>query len=244
MIEIQNVSKKFGDTQILQDVSLSIPEGERMCIIGKSGVGKSVLTKMILGLLPLDSGDILIENRSILEFDKQDWQQLLNNFGVVFQGAALFDSLTVLENVGIRLFEAHQLSLKEIKDRVVEALEKVHLTSTILNQYPSELSGGMRKRVGISRAIIHQPKYLIFDEPTTGQDPVNSNAIDELIEELAKTEGRTSIIVTHDMHTVKKISTMVTMIHEQRLLFNGPTEAFLNSQKTEVKTFLSRSMQL
>lgn len=244
MIEIQNVSKKFGDTHILRDVSLVIPEGERLCIVGKSGAGKSVLTKLILGLLTLDTGDIFIENRSILDFDKKDWQEILTSFGVVFQGAALFDSLTVLENVGIRLFETHQISHQEIEERVIDALQKVHLSSSILNKYPSELSGGMRKRVGISRAIIHQPKYLIFDEPTTGLDPISAEAIDELIDELAQTHGRTSIIITHDMHTVKNIATMVTMIHNQRLLFSGSKLDFLNAQKNEIKTFLARSMQL
>jgi len=201
------------------------------------------LVKLILGLLPLDDGDIYVEGQSIRAFSKQDWQRLLKKFGVVFQGAALFDSLTILENVGIRLFEAHQLTRPRIQDLVVEALEKVHLSADILHKYPSELSGGMRKRVGISRAIIHEPQYLVFDEPTTGLDPINSGAIDELIDELAQKPERTSIIITHDMYTVGQIASQVAMIHEQRLLYDGSGADFLRSHKPEIQAFLARSLK-
>ncbi|RMG25867.1 MAG: ATP-binding cassette domain-containing protein, partial [Bacteroidetes bacterium] len=204
MIEIRQVSKSFGEQHILKQVSLDIAAGTRLCIVGKSGVGKSVLTKLVLGLLELDEGDIFIEGTSIRTFGKKEWQAVLKHFGVVFQGAALFDSLTVLENVGIRLFEEGQLSEDEIEGLVVQALARVHLPADILHKYPAELSGGMRKRVGISRAIIHEPRYLVYDEPTTGLDPVNSSAIDELMLELAERPGRTSIIITHDMFTVKQ----------------------------------------
>ena len=240
MIRIENVSKSFGEQEILRQISLEIPEDSHLCLIGGSGSGKSVLMKLILGLEKPDGGEIYIDGEAISGFTIKDWGKVLNRFGVVFQGAALFDSLTILENVGLKLFEEREGTAEEIGSRVISALESVNLTSEILNKYPSQLSGGMRKRVGISRAIIHNPAYLIYDEPTTGLDPISSGVIDELIGELAKTQGKTSIVITHDMATVRNIATQVAMIHQKEILFDGSPDEFLSSELGPIKAFLAR----
>jgi phospholipid/cholesterol/gamma-HCH transport system ATP-binding protein len=240
MIEVRNIYKSFGDHLVLNNISLKIPEGARTCIVGKSGSGKSVLTKCMLGLLPQDHGEVIIDGMSTAGYRQKDWAGLLSHFGVVFQGAALFDSLTVLENVGIALFENRKYSRDYIRKMVVNALARVDLKPGILEKYPNQLSGGMRKRVGISRAIIHNPKYLIWDEPSTGLDPVNSTMIDNLIRDLAEFEGRTSIIITHDMATVRNIATRVAMIQDTRLLFDGEVADFLASDHPDILAFLER----
>ena len=240
MIRIENVSKAFGNQSILEGISLEIPEDSHLCLVGGSGSGKSVLMKLILGLELPDFGEIIIDGQATSNFSRKDWRKTLNRFGVVFQGAALFDSLTILENVGIKLFENRDGSPEEIESRVISALEKVNLSSAILNKYPAQLSGGMRKRVGISRAIIHDPTYIIYDEPTTGLDPISSGVIDELIKDLASTSGKTSIVITHDMATVRTIATQVAMIHQRGLLFNGAPDEFLHSENEIIRAFLSR----
>ncbi|MEY3444493.1 MAG: hypothetical protein RLZZ519_2774, partial [Bacteroidota bacterium] len=180
--------------------------------------------------------------QNVTEFRPKDWTPILRDFGVVFQGAALFDSLNVLENVGIRMIEERSAKPAEIKERVAESLKQVGLEpNEVLTKYPSELSGGMQKRVGIARAIVNKPKYIFYDEPTTGLDPVNSGRIDELMNTLAQEKGRTSIIITHDMYTVKTIATQVAMIHDRRLHFHGTPKEFLDSQDSEIQRFLARA---
>lgn len=240
MIEIQNVSKQFGSQKVLHQLNFRIPSGARMCIVGKSGSGKSVLIKLILGLEEIDSGHILVDDQNVSDMNSRQLQSMLSRFGVVFQGAALFDSMSILENVGLQLFEEGKLSTDEIQTRVVNALKKVKLSSDILHKYPDQLSGGMRKRVGISRAIIVEPQYLIYDEPTTGLDPVSSDTIDSLILNLALDSARTSIIITHDMKTVKEIASHVVMLHETRIIFEGTRDEFLASSIPEVQEFLKR----
>lgn len=225
---------------MLEDVSLDIPTGSRFCLLGGSGSGKSVLIKLILGLTEIDQGEIYIEDQPISKLSREGWQATLSHFGVVFQGAALFDSLNVLKNVGIRLFEERKESPDQIKEKVIQALEAVNLSSDILIKYPEQLSGGMKKRVAIARAILHQPRYLVYDEPTTGLDPESASAIDELIENLAKAPERTSLIITHDMHTVKRVAREVALIHDRRISFYGSQEDFLKSNQEEVQAFLNR----
>lgn len=208
-----------------------------------SGSGKSVTMKLILGLETADKGEVWIDGQNVAMFREQEWQKVLSHFGVVFQGAALFSSLNIRENVGIRLYEEKKFSPKEIVDKVVIALEKVGLKSDILQSYPDALSGGMRKRVGIARAIIHEPRYLIYDEPTTGLDPISSDLIDELILELAQTQGRTSIIITHDFQTVRKTADMIAMLHQKRNYFSGESKAFFASNDPEIALFLHREKQ-
>ncbi|MEM7038971.1 MAG: ATP-binding cassette domain-containing protein [Bacteroidota bacterium] len=212
-------------------------------MIGKSGCGKSVTMKLITGILSPDKGQVLIDGEDVSGFRQRDWNRVLRQVGVVFQGAALFDSLSVLENVGIRLFEEKKLERAEIERMAAESLSQVGLNpSEVLRKFPSELSGGMQKRVGIARAIIHEPKYVFYDEPTTGLDPVNSSLIDELIDSLSKTSDRTSIVITHDMYTVKTIATKVAFLHNKRLHFFGTPAEMFDSDDVEIQKFLARSI--
>jgi phospholipid/cholesterol/gamma-HCH transport system ATP-binding protein len=240
VIKIQHISKAFGNQQILEGINLEIPDDAHLGLVGGSGSGKSVLMKLILGLEKPDQGEIYIDGEPTSQFSTKDWPRVLHRFGVVFQGAALFDSLTILENVGIKLIEDREGTPAEIEDRVVESLRKVNLGPEILHKYPAQLSGGMRKRVGISRAIIHDPTYMIYDEPTTGLDPVSADIIDELILNLTSVPGKTSIIITHDMNTVKRIATQVAMIHQKELLFNGSKDDFLKADHPSIQAFLAR----
>lgn len=240
MIQFEQVSKAFGSLSVLKEISLEIAPGSRFCLIGRSGSGKSVLIKLMLGLLAPDQGKIFIEGKHIAQFKPEDWNRVLEDFGVVYQGAALFDSLSIYENVGIKLIESRKDSIGHIQARVVDALEKVGLSAAILNKFPSELSGGMRKRVGIARAIIHRPKYLIYDEPGTGLDPISAGKIDDLIFELSETGDSTTLIVTHDMHSVKRLATEIAMIHDKQLYFKGKLSQFVNSELLEIQQFLAR----
>ncbi|MEL6591388.1 MAG: ATP-binding cassette domain-containing protein [Bacteroidota bacterium] len=243
MIEIHNLSKSFGGQNVLNQISLRIADGTRLCLIGGSGSGKSVLLRCVLGLEQIDAGSIQLDGQEMWQAGSKHGAQALDQFGVVFQRSALFDSLSVRENIGIKLFETRQLEESEIEARIVEALQKVQLSPDILTRFPAELSGGMQKRVAIARAIVDRPRFLVYDEPTTGLDPVNADRIDELILELALEEGRTSIIVTHDMDSLRKIASQVVMIHEKNIGFEGSPEAFWDSDRPEVNAFLRRTLE-
>lgn len=242
MIQLDGIWKGFQDQSILEDISFSIADSERLCIIGQSGIGKSVLLKLITGLLVPDRGAIWIDGADVTRFRPKDWNKLLLDFGVVFQNAALFDSLTVYENVGIRMIDERVLKPNEIADRVAASLQMVGLEPhEVMQKFPAALSGGMQKRVGIARAIVNRPKYIFYDEPTTGLDPVNSGRIDDLMQALAQEEGRTSIIITHDMYTVKTIATRVAFIHDRKLHFHGSPQELQNSADPEILKFLART---
>jgi phospholipid/cholesterol/gamma-HCH transport system ATP-binding protein len=242
MIELRNVSKSFGGQSILNGVSFKVEDGERVCIIGQSGCGKSVTMKLMTGLLLPDSGSILINGEDTSTFKAKDWARVLLDFGVVFQGAALFSSISVFENICIRLLEERLHSRKEIRELATEALISVGLDpATVMDKYPAELSGGMQKRVGVARAIVHKPKVIFYDEPTTGLDPVNSSRIDHLIESLSNEAGRTSVIITHDMYMVKSIATKVVFLHDQRVHFQGSPQEMAKNQDPEIRAFLSRT---
>ncbi len=241
MIQLKNVYKKWGDLSVLENISLDIVQGEIFCLVGMSGSGKSVTTKLILGLEEPDSGEIWIDGENIHYFSPKTWREVLRKFGVVFQNAALFSSLNIYENIGIRLLEEKKETPRKIKEKVEETLIKVGLSPDIMTKFPDELSGGMRKRVGIARAIIHKPRYLIYDEPTTGLDPINANLIDGLIQTLDREEKHTtSIVITHDFHTVEKLNGNVVMLHNHRIYFTGKTVAFLRSEDELIRNFLSR----
>lgn len=243
MIELRGVWKGFGSQQILEDISMKVDDGEKLCIIGQSGSGKSVTMKIMTGLLKADKGEVWINGENVTHFRPRDWNRVTPQFGVVFQGAALFDSLTVVENIGIRMIEERKVSQAKIRKMAGEALERVGLDPEVnLDKFPSELSGGMQKRVGIARAIVHQPKVVFYDEPTTGLDPVNSGRIDELMDTLSQEDGRTSIIITHDMFTVKTIATKVAFIHKRKMHFMGTPEEMFASDDLEIRKFLARSI--
>lgn len=241
MIEITELYKSFGDNNVLRGINLVINEGQTFAIIGRSGCGKSVLLKHIVGLLEPDSGTVKIEGQDISKLDENGLYKIRTKFGFLFQGAALFDSLNVEENISLSLVENdYGFSQKEIARKVEEKLELVGLPG-IQKLKPSELSGGMRKRVGLARALINDPKYILYDEPTTGLDPVMSDSIDELIKELAEKLNVTSIVVTHDMFSVKNVAHKIAMMHEGKIYFNGTPEEVLNSSDPVVKGFIQRT---
>ncbi|MEO1415117.1 MAG: ATP-binding cassette domain-containing protein [Bacteroidota bacterium] len=240
MITLSHIHRQFGNHVIYTDLSTAIEEGARVCIVGKSGVGKSLLMKIILGLEKLNGGQVTFGTYQ-WGADREDIpSELLSKCGVVFQGNALFDSLTIRENVGLKLDEAHQLPKEEIDQLVVTALDAVGLKRDIWDLLPSSLSGGMQKRVAIARAIIDRPPFLFYDEPTTGLDPVNAAVIDELMLSLALEQDRTSIVITHDVQTVAMFATQVIMLSEEGIIFDGAKEYFLSDPHPEIQQFLNR----
>ncbi len=242
MIKIVELKKSFEDKIVLRGVNLEIYDGEKLVVIGRSGCGKSVLLKHILNLMQPDDGYILIDDVPIKKISQKDLFFLRKQFGFLFQGAALFDSMTVEENVGLPLKEHTNLTEKQIRLKVAEKLEMVGLPGTE-KLYPSELSGGMKKRVGLARAIIMDPKYVLYDEPTTGLDPIMAANIDHLINELNKKLSVTSIIVTHDMQSVSRIADRVVMLHMGKIIFNGNLDELFNSDNPVVDQFVYAKME-
>ena len=241
MIEIKNLQKAFNDKPVLTGVDLVIPKGETIVIIGRSGCGKSVLLKHIVGLLTPDAGQIFVEGKLINELGTKDLYTIRRKFGFLFQGAALFDSMTVGENVSLPLVETDEIFQPEVvKEAVSEMLELVGLPG-IENLKPSELSGGMKKRVGLARALVSKPEYILYDEPTTGLDPIMSDSIDNLIKELSKKLTVTSVVVTHDMFSVKNVADKVAMMHEGKIYFVGKPDALLNSKDEIIYDFIKRT---
>src|SRR3989339_1036183 len=219
MIEIINLHKSFGSNHVLRGINLNIKEGESLAVIGRSGCGKSVLLKHIVGLLFPDEGFIKFEGQIVNELDRKELYEIRRRFGYLFQGGALFDSMSVEENVALALVENNfGYSKEKIQSIVAEKLELVGLPGT-QRLKPSELSGGMKKRVGLARALVTNPDYILYDEPTTGLDPIMSDSIDELIKSLNEKLNVTSIIVTHDMFSVKNTADVIAMMHEGKIYF-------------------------
>ncbi len=219
-IEFRHVRKSFNGVEILRDVNLMVESGETLAVIGRSGSGKSVMLKHMLGLIRPDSGSVLIDGEDISGLKERELFRVRRKFGFLFQGAALLDSLTVGENVGLGLVERSGLPRREIGAVVAEKLALVGLRG-IENAMPSDLSGGMRKRVGLARAIAMDPEIMLYDEPTTGLDPVMSDAINELIVSLRERLSITSVVVTHDMTSVRRVADRVAMLYEGRIIFRG-----------------------
>ncbi len=237
MIEIRNLHKSFGKQQVLKGVNLSIQEGEVTAIIGRSGGGKSVLLKHIIGLLKPDRGSILIKGEDITKLKGQRLDEIRADIGVVFQGGALFDSMTVYENVAFPLREKTKLGKKEIHDRVIQALGDVGLEE-MQNKYPAELSGGMRKRVALARALIGKPKIILFDEPTTGLDPILVRSIHKLIRDTQRLYGFTGLIISHEIPEIFEISDRVALLHDGRIIEVGTPEEIQKSDNIVVKNFI------
>ncbi|MFM2140197.1 MAG: hypothetical protein RLZZ25_462 [Gemmatimonadota bacterium] len=244
MIRFENLHKSFGDLQVLRGFSLDVKEGETMVIIGYSGTGKSVAIKHIVGLLEPDEGTVFVDGLEVQTLSRRDLYELRGKIGYVFQFAALFDSLTVAENVAMGVRKQGKLTEAQIRDRVHEALELVDLDDSVGEKLPSELSGGMRKRVGIARAIAFRPKYLLYDEPTTGLDPVTSAVIDDLMVRMQKQLGVTGIVITHDMRSAYTVGTRIAMLYEGQVRAVGTVEEIKASTDPIVRQFIEGRAEL
>jgi phospholipid/cholesterol/gamma-HCH transport system ATP-binding protein len=237
MIKVCHLEKRFGEQTVLDDVSFQIENGESVAIIGRSGIGKSVLLKHIIGLLRPDKGEVLIDGENIVPMDERQLLRVRQKFGMLFQGAALFDSMTVAENVAFALRRHVHWTEAEITRRVADALAVVDLSGTE-NRNPAELSGGMRKRVGLARAIIYEPQIVLYDEPTTGLDPIVSDSIDKLIMHVRDRLKVTTVVVTHDMRTARRVGQRVLMMHDNKIYASGTPDEFFASQDPIVRQFI------
>jgi phospholipid/cholesterol/gamma-HCH transport system ATP-binding protein len=240
MIKVENVSKSFKDKAVLKGVSLDIFEGETMAIIGRSGSGKSVLLKHLIGLLTPDRGRILVDGIDVNKIKYKELRRVRMQFGVLFQGGALFDSMNCFDNVAFPLRTFGDYTEKEVKTRVYECLDVVNLAD-VGHKKPSEISGGMQKRVALARAIALEPRYIMYDEPTSGLDPETSNTINELINDLAGRLKVTSIVITHDMHSVLSIASRAAFIHEGEMRWVGTIDDLHRSEDEVLRGFVKAS---
>lgn len=227
----------FKTQTVLNDVSFRIENGESVAIIGRSGGGKSVLLKHIIGLMQPDSGEVLIDGENIVSMNERQLLRVRRKFGMLFQGSALFDSMTVAENVAFGLRRYEQLTPGEIEKKVAFALEVVDLPG-IQNKQPAELSGGMKKRVGLARAVVYEPQIVLYDEPTTGLDPIVSDSIDDLMVAVRDRLHVTTVVVTHDMRSARRLGQHVIMLHRGKIHANGPPDEIFNSQDPTIRQFV------
>lgn len=237
LIKLQDVRKQFGTKQVLKGVSLSIAKGEITAIIGKSGEGKSVLLKHLIGLIRQDSGKILFENRAFRDMRKHEKKTLKRRFAYMFQGSALFDSMTVYENIALPLKEKTKLSVSEIEKKVREKMDQLDLAE-IDNKFPSQLSGGMKKRVALARALVTNPEIVLFDEPTTGLDPIRKNSVHHMISDYQKRFGFTGVVVSHEIPDIFYISQRVAMLDEGVIIFEGSPDEIQDSENPIIRNFI------
>lgn len=237
MIEVRDLKKSFNSHPILNGVSFRIDKGESVVIIGRSGGGKSVLLKHLIGLLKPDSGEVLVDGENIVPMAERELLRVRSKFGMLFQGAALFDSMTVAENVAFAFRRNPNLTEKQIAEKVEDVLDIVDLPGT-QNKAPSELSGGMRKRVGLARAIIYQPQIVLYDEPTTGLDPVVSDSIDQLILRVRDRLNVTTVVVTHDMRSARRLGQRIMLLHGQKIHASGTPDEIFGSKDPVVRRFV------
>jgi phospholipid/cholesterol/gamma-HCH transport system ATP-binding protein len=242
IIEIKNVYKAFDSKEVHTGVTLSIKKGENITVLGGSGSGKSVLLKEITGLLKPDSGDVIIEGQNIVPMDERELVNVRKNIGMLFQGSALFDSLTVEENIAYPLRENASFLENEIKEIVAKNLELVGLPD-IEDKMPSDLSGGMKKRVGLARAMAMNPKILLYDEPTTGLDPPNITRINQLIRDMQAQFGITGVIITHDVQSAFEISDRVAFLYHGKIVFTGTVEEAKNTDVEILSDFINAKME-
>ncbi len=237
-ISVKNIHKAFGKKIVLDGLDLEVNDGESMVIIGASGTGKSVLLRNIIGLLQPEKGSIKINGEETVGLNWKKKQRFLKNIGMLFQNAGLFDSLTVLENVAFSLLQDNKLNTKDAHDKAIEKLAEVGLAPDIGRLMPTELSGGMRKRVGLARAISTEPEIIFFDEPTTGLDPIMGDVINDLIIEQVQQLGATTLSITHDISSAKKIGDKIAMIHEGKIIWVGNVSEIENSGNKSVNQFI------
>ena len=238
IIEVKNLTKSFNETMVLNDINFKLFEGESLAIIGASGSGKSVLLKNIIGLLSPDKGSIKINNVEMVGLKRSVKEKILLDLGITFQHGALFDSLQNWENIVFKVRNKEKLSNKDAKGLAFSIIKRLGLNSDILDLYPSEISGGMQKRVAIARAICGNPKVLLFDEPTSGLDPVTGSLIDKLIKSAVKTVGGSAITITHDMASVCKVADKVILIDKQTISWSGTPKEMLKSDNAQIKDFI------
>lgn len=241
MITLRNVHKSFGAQKVLDGLDLDIPDGKITAVIGPSGEGKSVLLKHLIGLLQPDSGSVEVDGESILNLRRSELNRIRDKFGMLFQNVALFDSMTVFENVAFPLQEKTSLSKEVIRERVLQALEDVGLKN-IDQKFPDELSGGMKKRVGLARAVVLNPKIILFDEPTTGLDPIIKRAIHQLIKDTHAKFGFTAVIVTHEIPDIFDVAQNVAMLFRGKILQHGTPDDIINSTDPAIRQFISGSL--
>jgi phospholipid/cholesterol/gamma-HCH transport system ATP-binding protein len=244
MIELTHVAKRFGAQVVLDDVTLTVKEGETLALLGPSGTGKSVLLKHIIGLIRADHGDVVVDGLNVGKLKRSELSKLRATIGYVFQNGALFDSMNVHENIRLGLTDLAQYNDPEfVEARVLQCLKIVNLAPDVAKKMPSELSGGMRKRVGIARAIAGKPKYLLYDEPTSGLDPVNADIIDTMVKRLDTELGVTSIMVTHDVRGAFRTADRIALLTAGKIVAIGTPEEFRDSTVPEVRAFLERDFE-
>ncbi len=245
MIELVGVHKRFGDQVVLDGVDLEVRQGETLALLGPSGTGKSVLLKHIIGLLKPDAGAVTVDGMLVAALQREELRRLRRKVGYAFQMGALFDSMTVYENIRLGITdEARYGDRAYCEERVLQCLRHVNLHPDVARKMPAELSGGMKKRVGIARAIAGQPDYILYDEPTSGLDPVNADAMDALIGQLQQELHVTSVVVTHDVRGAFKVADRIALLQGGRIRKLGTAEEFLGSDDREVRAFLDRDFQL
>ncbi|PKL51576.1 MAG: ABC transporter ATP-binding protein [Nitrospira bacterium HGW-Nitrospira-1] len=240
MIKLVDLHKAFGSNKVLQGLDLGVEKGESMVIIGGSGSGKSIILKHIIGILKPDKGNIFIEGVNITTLKENELYEVRKKFGMLFQMAALFDSMNVWENVGFALMRQKNFKPGDVKEMAIEKLKLVGLVG-VENLSPAELSGGMKKRVGLARAIAHEPEILLYDEPTTGLDPITADAINDLIIEMRERLSVTSVAITHDMRSAYKIADRISMLYEGEIIQTGSPDEIKNTENPVVKQFITGS---
>ncbi len=238
-ISMRGVHKNFGKNKVLRGIDLTVSKGQSLVIIGGSGSGKSVLIKNIIGLVEPTRGSIKIDGHEVAHLSSSERSQTMRKFGMLFQGGALFDSLPVWKNIAFTYLQAGKISNAEAFDIAVAKLMEVGLGGEVANLMPSELSGGMQKRVSLARAIAHEPEIILFDEPTTGLDPIMADVINDLIIKCSEKLGATTVTITHDMHSAKRIADKVAMIYEGRIIWNGDVKDLNHSDNEYVEQFIN-----
>ncbi len=237
-IELKDVHKSFGTKNVLSGVDLTVNKGESMVIIGGSGTGKSVTLKCVLGLIKPDSGSVKVDGQEVTDLDGRGRDALMRQFGMLFQGGALFDSMKIWENVAFGLIQGQKMDRDQARDIACEKLRQVGLMPQTGDLFPAELSGGMQKRVSLARAIATSPEIIFFDEPTTGLDPIMADVINDLIVNCVKDLGATALTITHDMASARKIADHIAMIHEGKMIWTGPVANLYDSGNSYVEQFI------
>lgn len=234
----KGVTKRFEGRAVLDGLDLSVAPGKSLVIIGGSGQGKSVTIKTALGLMRPEAGKVELDGKNVVGLSETARRKLFSRIGVLFQGAALFDSLTIWENVAFRLLNADGVPRGEARDRAIEALEQVRLAPDVADRFPSELSGGMQKRAGLARAVVARPEILFFDEPTTGLDPITAAAINQLISDQVRRLGSTAVSITHDLASAQTIGDEIAMLHDGKIIWRGPARELRTTDNPYVRQFV------